>query len=94
MNLYRQQYCGCIFSEYERYRDTGLHLYRGPGGRGGLDQGVVGRQSRPSRWERGAEKAPRPTLPVQNTPPVAPDNGLKPFSTPNQRLPDEARRSA
>lgn len=21
--LYRQQYCGCIFSEYERYRDSG-----------------------------------------------------------------------
>jgi len=30
--LYRQQYCGCIFSEFERYRDTHLHLYRGPGG--------------------------------------------------------------
>jgi len=28
-SLYRQQYCGCIFSEYERYRDTGHHLYRG-----------------------------------------------------------------
>ncbi len=27
-SLYRQQYCGCIFSEYERYKDTGLHLYR------------------------------------------------------------------
>ena len=27
-NLYRQQYCGCIFSEYQRYRDTGLHRYR------------------------------------------------------------------
>ncbi len=23
MGLYRQQYCGCIFSEKERYRDTG-----------------------------------------------------------------------
>ena len=34
-SLYRQQYCGCIFSEYERYRDTGLHRYRGPGARGG-----------------------------------------------------------
>ena len=36
-NLYRQQYCGCIFSEYERYQDTGVHLYRGAGGaeRGG-----------------------------------------------------------
>ena len=31
-SLYRQQYCGCIFSEYERYRDTRLHLYRGAGG--------------------------------------------------------------
>ena len=27
--LYRQAYCGCIFSEYERYRDTTKHLYRG-----------------------------------------------------------------
>jgi len=27
-SLYRQQYCGCVFSEYERYRDTGLHVYR------------------------------------------------------------------
>jgi hypothetical protein len=26
MSLYRQQYCGCIFSEYERYKDTNLHL--------------------------------------------------------------------
>lgn len=33
-NLYRQQYCGCVFSEYERYKDTGLHLYR-PGGSAG-----------------------------------------------------------
>jgi len=30
-NLYRQQYCGCIFSEYDRYKDTGLHLYQEPG---------------------------------------------------------------
>ncbi|NIA21536.1 MAG: hypothetical protein GWP05_06125 [Anaerolineaceae bacterium] len=30
-NLYRQQYCGCLFSEYDRYKDTGLHRYRGPG---------------------------------------------------------------
>ena len=29
MKLYLQQYCGCIFSEYERYRDTGLHVYKG-----------------------------------------------------------------
>lgn len=29
--LYRQQYCGCIFSEEERYRNTSLHRYRGAG---------------------------------------------------------------
>ena len=28
MKLYRQQYCGCIFSEYERYKDTNLHIYK------------------------------------------------------------------
>lgn len=28
-HLYRQQYCGCCFSEYERYRDTTRALYRG-----------------------------------------------------------------
>jgi len=28
LQLYRQQYCGCIFSEYERYRDTTLHLHK------------------------------------------------------------------
>lgn len=27
--LYLQQYCGCCFSEYERYRDTTRELYRG-----------------------------------------------------------------
>lgn len=27
--LYLQSYCGCIFSEYERYRDTTRHMYRG-----------------------------------------------------------------
>jgi len=31
MRLYMQGYCGCIFSEWERFRDTGLHLYRGSG---------------------------------------------------------------
>jgi epoxyqueuosine reductase len=31
-NLYRQQYCGCLFSEEERFAPTRLHLYRGPGG--------------------------------------------------------------
>jgi len=29
MSLYRQQYCGCIYSEYDRYRDTAEHLHRG-----------------------------------------------------------------
>ena len=27
--LYKQQYCGCIFSEYDRYKDTTKHVYRG-----------------------------------------------------------------
>jgi len=27
--LYRQTYCGCIFSEQERYEPTTRHLYRG-----------------------------------------------------------------
>jgi len=31
LRLYMQNYCGCIFSEYERYKDTGKHIYRGPG---------------------------------------------------------------
>ncbi len=26
--IYRQQYCGCVFSEQERYESTSLHLYR------------------------------------------------------------------
>lgn len=25
--IYKQQYCGCIFSEEERYRDTNKHVY-------------------------------------------------------------------
>ncbi len=28
--LYRQSYCGCVFSEEERYARTRTHLYRGP----------------------------------------------------------------
>jgi hypothetical protein len=28
-NLYLQQYCGCIFSECERFKDTTKHLYGG-----------------------------------------------------------------
>jgi len=28
-SIYRQQYCGCIFSEYDRYKDTTRELYRG-----------------------------------------------------------------
>ncbi len=31
-NLYRQQYCGCLFSEQERFGPTRRHLYRGEGG--------------------------------------------------------------
>jgi len=31
-NLYRQQYCGCIFSEQERFAPTRRHVYRGEGG--------------------------------------------------------------
>ena len=27
--IYRQGYCGCIFSEYERYKDTTRELYKG-----------------------------------------------------------------
>jgi hypothetical protein len=37
-SLYRQQYCGCLFSETERFAATGRHLYRGPG----RDQRTVG----------------------------------------------------
>jgi len=29
LSLYRQQYCGCIWSEYERYRDSRKHVFRG-----------------------------------------------------------------
>ena len=31
MRLYLQNYCGCVFSEWERFRDTNLHVYRGQG---------------------------------------------------------------
>ncbi|MCD6416399.1 MAG: epoxyqueuosine reductase QueH [Planctomycetes bacterium] len=31
LNLYLQNYCGCIFSEWERFRDTSRHVYRGVG---------------------------------------------------------------
>lgn len=31
MGLYLQNYCGCVFSEWERFRDTNRHVYRGPG---------------------------------------------------------------
>lgn len=30
-HLYLQQYCGCVFSECERFENTALHLYRGSG---------------------------------------------------------------
>jgi hypothetical protein len=29
LSLYRQQYCGCIFSEEERFAPTRVHVYRG-----------------------------------------------------------------
>ena len=32
LNLYRQQYCGCLFSEEERFGPTRLHLFRGETG--------------------------------------------------------------
>jgi len=38
-NLYRQQYCGCIFSEQERFAPTNLHLFRGGTGTGRDDGG-------------------------------------------------------
>jgi len=28
MGLYHQQYCGCIFSEYDRYKDTHVEIHR------------------------------------------------------------------
>ncbi len=31
MSIYRQQYCGCIFSEYERYKDTNTEVHRRTG---------------------------------------------------------------
>lgn len=31
LGLYLQQYCGCMFSEYDRFKDTGRHLYKGSG---------------------------------------------------------------
>lgn len=31
--LYRQSYCGCVFSEMDRYAPTTKHLYRDPGRR-------------------------------------------------------------
>ncbi len=31
VGIYRQQYCGCIFSERDRYENTGQELYKGGG---------------------------------------------------------------
>ena len=31
LGLYRQQYCGCIFSEKERHLNTTKHIYKGSG---------------------------------------------------------------
>jgi len=39
LKLYRQQYCGCVFSEEERYRDTGVGLLR-PGENVAVNGGV------------------------------------------------------
>jgi len=39
LSLYRQQYCGCLFSEEERFAPTRVHLYRG--GRGAPEAGGV-----------------------------------------------------
>jgi hypothetical protein len=54
LQLYRQQYCGCIFSEHDRYRDTTEHLHppsrgrRSPGAvPGNAAAGAVGRPQRP-----------------------------------------------
>ena len=33
-SLYRQQYCGCIFSEEERFAPTRVHLFRGGASQG------------------------------------------------------------
>lgn len=32
--LYRQQYCGCIFSEYDRFKNTAAHVWPPPAGDG------------------------------------------------------------
>jgi predicted adenine nucleotide alpha hydrolase (AANH) superfamily ATPase len=37
--IYKQQYCGCVFSEEERYRNTNKHVYR-PGGSGTDDEAM------------------------------------------------------
>ena len=37
-NLYRPQYCGCIFSEEERFMPTRLHLHRGAAGNRGTHE--------------------------------------------------------
>ncbi len=29
--IYRQQYCGCVFSEYDRFSSTSTHIYKGDG---------------------------------------------------------------
>jgi len=38
-SLYRQQYCGCLFSEEERFAPTRLHLYRGGAGAASREAG-------------------------------------------------------
>ena len=53
-SLYLQQYCGCIFSEFERYRDTGSHLYRRAEGPVEATS-APGPPSTPSQRRRAAE---------------------------------------
>jgi len=43
--LYRQSYCGCVFSEFDRYRNTTREVYRGPrGGPARKEAGTPGRK--------------------------------------------------
>ncbi|MBE7445465.1 MAG: epoxyqueuosine reductase QueH [Planctomycetia bacterium] len=39
--LYRQGYCGCVFSEYERYKDTTREMYKGNNSHGKVTETVT-----------------------------------------------------
>ena len=41
-SLYRQQYCGCVFSEEERFAPTRVYVYRGPSAHGSADPEEAG----------------------------------------------------